>query len=172
MGSQGMSAFTLAQLTQLTGLSAQSLGQLTRKGVVVKIARDQYALSAIARIIKHQHDQIKGLGQGVGVVKERREYLVEKTRMAKLERQRLEGNLIDKRLAELTLAHIWRAERDLWRTLPVRVAPQVAGKEVQACFAILLQHVDETLETISNAEITFDGEEEDADEAPGDQSAA
>jgi hypothetical protein len=173
MDQQTPGTLSLVQLTRLTGLSAQSIGQYVRKGVVSKIERDEYALGSVAKIVKHLQDTIKGLGQGIGVVAERREYIRERTAKARLERQALEGSLINVDIVRDAMARVRFAERAAWMALPAKVAPYVVMKATPAeAFTVLRDAVHDTLDTVGQWELGFDDEDDDdADRAKVDDGA-
>jgi hypothetical protein len=154
--------FTTDQLAKLLGVSAQSVNEAARKGIIVKTGRGTFPIRAVAQYVAHLHAVIRGTGSA-GLTKEREAYLAEKTKLARLQRLEAEGVLIEKQKVVDAYAHVKRAERDLWLSLPTRAAPALANRPTPEVFAVLMQYVCDLLEGLANVEFTADDEEEAAD---------
>jgi phage terminase Nu1 subunit (DNA packaging protein) len=174
MKDQPPGTFTTIQLARVLGVTEQSVTTYARKGIISKMARGLFPVTSVAQVVAHLHKVIegKGGGQGAATADQRRELIAEKTKIAKLERQQLEGSLIDKRLIEDALARIRFAERNAWLGLPSRIAPQLANRPTPEVYKTLADFVHEMLDGLSRTEIDVDDTDEEDPEVESDATPA
>jgi phage terminase Nu1 subunit (DNA packaging protein) len=82
---------TLTELAGVLGLTTHRLNQLEREGVIKKLGRGVYPLSAIRDYAEHMRRVVQGNGAGAGLLAERASLARERALRARLDREVLQG---------------------------------------------------------------------------------
>jgi hypothetical protein len=119
--------YTPTELAAALGLTRQTVHKLTRAGVIEQIQPGLYSTKAIAQYCDHLRRAIEGAGAGRGLTRERAALLREKTAIARMERQQLDGTLIRRDKIVHAFVDVIRVARARLLAVPRFVAPRLLG---------------------------------------------
>jgi hypothetical protein len=139
------------ELAWLTGLTQSRIGQLASQGVVVRVDRDTYAIASIRRLFEHQRERNVGPSKWNTA---RSALATERARMAKLNREEREGELVRRDTVREMSCAIVAATRDRFLGLPAKLAHRLAVEPKPAgCERILYDQVCEILQELAGLEV-------------------
>ena len=136
-----------------------------------KRARGEYPIACVTQWVKHLQDRIKTVGAGAGVVKERREYLAEKTKLVRIQRLEAEHAVIAVADVQEVVARIGLRVRNNALQVPSDTTPLLIMQDGSIIFRVLTDRVYRMLEHLSAPE-TWTDDLEDHEAGDGDKSAA
>ena len=112
------------QLAQIFGVTRQTVHKLTKERVIRQIGPAEYGLDAVGDYTQHLRDAIEGAGAGRGLTAERAELVRERIKIARLERQRREGNWIPR----IEARDAWAASCANIRTRMLSIPSRIAAR--------------------------------------------
>ena len=145
-------------LATLLGISVRRVTQLVEKKVLLREARGTFDVcDSVHRFIAHR-ETVVAQEHGVGAYgKARADVYVERARMMRLQREKLEGNLIPEEDAIEGWTRTLAVVKTQFLALPTKSAPYLVQLKTPAqAQNVLTPLVREILETIATAEILPD----------------
>lgn len=171
MDQQTRGTLTLSQLSEIARRLPQAIAQAARQGIITRSARGEYPIACVTQWVKHLQDRIKAVGAGAGVVKERREYLAEKTKLVRIQRLDAEHAVIAVADVQEMVARIGLRVRNNALQVPSDTTPLLIMQDGSIIFRVLTDRVYRMLEHLSAPE-TWTDDLEDHEAGDGDKSAA
>jgi len=143
-----------ATFANLIGVTPARLAQLNAEGIIQKLKHATYPTTEIAKYCDHLRNQLLNGGGGQTLTARRAQWLEEKTRITQLERQRLEGELLDRRQVQETWLGIVGVIRTKLLALPSRAAVKLGmARNAVEAQQILAANVRELLQELSNTKV-------------------
>jgi len=151
------SHISTATFAALLGVTCSRVAQLDAHGIIQKLKHGTYRTTEIAKYCDHLRSQLLNGGSGQTLTASRAQWLKEKTRITQLERQRLEGELLDRRQMEQTWLGIVGVIRTKLLALPSRAAVKLGmARNAVEAQQILAANVREILEELANTAVEIE----------------
>jgi phage terminase Nu1 subunit (DNA packaging protein) len=161
MKQKGLSpTLTLQELTRVLGLTPQRVNQLEREGIITKLERGLYPISAITDYCEHLRQTLQGAGAGAGLTAERAELVREQTLKVRFERECAQGEWLPTRQVEAAWAQAIAVARRVLLAFPNACADLVSGKSPPEAAEILKQQIYRALNELADTRVVADGDEE------------
>ena len=144
---------SLNSLCWLLDLSAQSIGQLERQGLVQKLARNSYSVASIPAVLRAMRTRGEGPAEYVTA---RTRWLQERARGAQLTRQEKEGRLVPVDQVAGAWAELALTMRSHMLSLPSRIAARIGmAKNAVEVQQILRREIEDALSELSKVDVVI-----------------
>jgi phage terminase Nu1 subunit (DNA packaging protein) len=154
-----------ADLATLLGITKRSINALAERGVLPRQADGQFALAESLRAyVTHREDVVAAEDATSDYGKARAELYQEKAEMARMQREKIQGKLLDADEVFKTWASLVTVMKQRLLNIPTKLAPRLLGKRHAAEIETLIRaEIYEALEALANMEVRHRKTEEDED---------